>query len=88
MSAHDPRFDLESALIDLGSVASAMWTFAESDIDREHLMSALSYLANQIEDHTDSASNAFNEIFGLDEFSEQQGGPGPLVWSLAVADAP
>lgn len=79
----DPRFALENALINLGGVASVMRVLVESssssNADPEYLMDALSYLSNRIEEDRRSAFNAFNQIFGLDNFSKQQGGPGPLV---------
>ena len=40
---------------------------------------ALGYLASRLLEHQEEASDSFARIFGLNEYAQVRGGPGPLV---------
>ncbi len=70
------REELDSALTKIYGLADVLQTIRDPDLGE-----TLAYLAAQLQSHQEEASDAFGRIFGLNEYSEQRGGPGPLLES-------
>jgi hypothetical protein len=69
--------NLESDLAHIKDIAAALAHFdVGEDRDRRR---ALRYLADLLDERHEQAEDAYCQLFGLNNYSVQRGGPGPLV---------
>jgi hypothetical protein len=72
--------ELENVLIQILGMVGVLRNLNDPGGDLEV---ALSYLANQLEEHRDAAMDVYCRIFGLNKYTKRDGGPGALVVSTA-----
>ena len=75
------RTEMDCALVEVLGVSEVLRNLGDPD-----LAEVLGYLFSQLDAHRMRALDAYARIFGLNEYNQQRGGPGPLMMPAASAE--